>query len=226
MAWLRPHLLAGDDPAVAVALGPGGEPGQVGAGARLAEQLAPGDPALEDRRDEAVRSARGCRGRGSSAPPSSSPRPPGGRRAPWSANAGAHDRLRRGGRGRGRPARGRSAARSSPRRRRSSTSRRRVRSGSQCSSSQAVDLVPQRRRGAASLAGVAARRSRRGARAARRQLSRMIRCTAALVEAGELLGEVERLGDALAVGPVGAEQDALDADQVGQRARGPPRGTA
>ena len=31
-----------DDPLVAVAHGPGGEPGEVGAGARLAEQLAPG----------------------------------------------------------------------------------------------------------------------------------------------------------------------------------------
>ena len=35
-----PHLLAGDDPLVAVALGPGLQAGQVGAGAGLAEQLA------------------------------------------------------------------------------------------------------------------------------------------------------------------------------------------
>ena len=38
-----PHLLAVDDPLVAVELGAGVEPGEVGAGARLAEQLAPGD---------------------------------------------------------------------------------------------------------------------------------------------------------------------------------------
>ena len=36
-----PHLLAVDDPLVAVELGAGGQPGEVGAGARLAEQLAP-----------------------------------------------------------------------------------------------------------------------------------------------------------------------------------------
>ena len=36
-----PHLLAVDHPLVAVALGPGRQAGQVGAGARLAEQLAP-----------------------------------------------------------------------------------------------------------------------------------------------------------------------------------------
>ena len=36
-----PHLLAADHPAVAVALGGGGEAGQVRAGARLAEELAP-----------------------------------------------------------------------------------------------------------------------------------------------------------------------------------------
>ena len=36
-----PDLLAVDDPLVAVALGPGGERGQVGAGTRLAEELAP-----------------------------------------------------------------------------------------------------------------------------------------------------------------------------------------
>ena len=38
-----------------------------------------------------------------------------------------------------------------------------------------------------------------------------------VVEAVELLGEVERLGQALAVRPVGAEQDPLDADEIGQR---------
>ena len=36
----RPHLLAGDDPLVAVALGLGLQAGEVGAGARLAEELA------------------------------------------------------------------------------------------------------------------------------------------------------------------------------------------
>ena len=47
-----PDLLAVDDPAVAVALGPGGEPGQVGAGAGLAEQLAPVVLPVEDRGHE------------------------------------------------------------------------------------------------------------------------------------------------------------------------------
>ena len=47
-----PHLLAGDHPVVAVALGPGGQRGQVGAGARLAEQLAPHLLVAHDRRQE------------------------------------------------------------------------------------------------------------------------------------------------------------------------------
>ena len=47
-----------------------------------------------------------------------------------------------------------------------------------------------------------------------------------LAERRELLREIERLRDAFAVRPVGTEQDPLDADQVGERARGPPRGTA
>ncbi len=37
----RPHLLAVDDPLVAVAVGAGAQPGEVGAGAGLGEQLAP-----------------------------------------------------------------------------------------------------------------------------------------------------------------------------------------
>src|SRR5262245_26389345 len=37
-----------------------------------------------------------------------------------------------------------------------------------------------------------------------------------LVETGELLGEVERLRGALAVRPVGSEQDALHAEEFGQ----------
>jgi hypothetical protein len=44
----RPHLLAVDDPLVAVAHGAGGETGDVGAGAGLAEQLAPDVLAGED----------------------------------------------------------------------------------------------------------------------------------------------------------------------------------
>ena len=43
-----PHLLAVDDPLVAVELGTGREAGQVGAGVGLAEALAPGDGALQD----------------------------------------------------------------------------------------------------------------------------------------------------------------------------------
>ena len=50
----RPDLLAVHDPLVAVALGAGGEPGDVGAGARLAEQLAPDLLGREDRPEEAV----------------------------------------------------------------------------------------------------------------------------------------------------------------------------
>jgi hypothetical protein len=38
-----------------------------------------------------------------------------------------------------------------------------------------------------------------------------------LVEAAELLGEVEWLGHPLAVRPVGAEEDAVDTDELGQR---------
>ena len=48
-----PHLLAVDDPTVAVALGARREPGEIRARAGLAEQLAPVDLALEDRWDEA-----------------------------------------------------------------------------------------------------------------------------------------------------------------------------
>ena len=48
----RPHLLPGDDPLVAVALGPGGERRQVRAGARLAEELAPHLLVAHDRRQE------------------------------------------------------------------------------------------------------------------------------------------------------------------------------
>ncbi len=48
-----PHLLPVDDPAFAVALGPSRQSGQVGAGAGLAEQLAPGHLPLEDRRHQA-----------------------------------------------------------------------------------------------------------------------------------------------------------------------------
>ena len=50
----RPHLLAVDDPLVAVQLRPGGEPGQVRARPRLAEQLAPGRPAGDDVQDQRV----------------------------------------------------------------------------------------------------------------------------------------------------------------------------
>ena len=45
-----PHLLAGDDPLVAVALGLGLQAGEVGAGARLAEQLAADEVAAVHRR--------------------------------------------------------------------------------------------------------------------------------------------------------------------------------
>ena len=47
-----PHLLARDHPAVAVARRAGGETGEVRARARLAEQLAPPDRAVVDRRHE------------------------------------------------------------------------------------------------------------------------------------------------------------------------------
>ena len=43
-----PDLLPVDDPLVAVELGPGLERGEVAAGIRLGEPLAPGDGAVED----------------------------------------------------------------------------------------------------------------------------------------------------------------------------------
>ena len=49
-----PHLLAGDDPPVAVLGRPGPEPGQVGARCRLAEELAPDLLARQKRRKVAV----------------------------------------------------------------------------------------------------------------------------------------------------------------------------
>ena len=64
-----PHLLAVDDPLVAVALGPGLQAGEVGAGARLAEQLAGDDVAAVHRRQVARPSPRRWRGRGSSGRP-------------------------------------------------------------------------------------------------------------------------------------------------------------
>ncbi len=48
-----PHLLTGDDPVIAVALGPGGQGGKVGTGARLAEELAPDLLVADDRREKA-----------------------------------------------------------------------------------------------------------------------------------------------------------------------------
>ena len=48
VAARRPHLLPVDDPLVAVELGTGVEPGEVGAGAGLAEELAPGLLAGDD----------------------------------------------------------------------------------------------------------------------------------------------------------------------------------
>ena len=50
----RPHLLPVDDPVVAVTLGPGGERGQVRAGAGLGEQLAPEVLPAEQRPEPAV----------------------------------------------------------------------------------------------------------------------------------------------------------------------------
>ena len=59
----RPHLLPVDDPLVAVAHGTGRQPREVGAGAGLAEQLAPDLVAAQHRRQVALPSARRCRGR-------------------------------------------------------------------------------------------------------------------------------------------------------------------
>ena len=59
----RPHLLTVHHPLVAVAHGPGGEPGEVAAGARLAEELAPHLVAAQHRRQVALAAARRCRGR-------------------------------------------------------------------------------------------------------------------------------------------------------------------
>ena len=54
-----PHLLAVDHPLVAVELGPCRESGEVGAGARLAEQLAPRLLAREDRSEQPLPNAVG-----------------------------------------------------------------------------------------------------------------------------------------------------------------------
>ena len=55
-----PHLLPGDQPAaVAVRPGPGGQAGQVGPGARLAEELAPGELAGHGRPDQQPHELRG-----------------------------------------------------------------------------------------------------------------------------------------------------------------------
>ena len=62
VAQRGPHLLPVDDPLVAVADGPGREPGEVGAGARLGEQLAPDLLAGEERPQVALLAARRCRG--------------------------------------------------------------------------------------------------------------------------------------------------------------------
>ena len=62
-----PHLLTGDHPLVAVTLGSGLQTGQVGAGTRLGEQLAPGHRAVEDLRNVPVDlfgGAMHCDGRG------------------------------------------------------------------------------------------------------------------------------------------------------------------
>ena len=48
-----PYLLAGDDPLIAVALGPGGQRGEIGAGPGLAEELAPDLLVADDGREEA-----------------------------------------------------------------------------------------------------------------------------------------------------------------------------
>ena len=64
-----PHLLAGDDPLVAVALGVGGERREVGARARLAEQLAPHLLVAHDRREEPQALPPRCRGRTARARP-------------------------------------------------------------------------------------------------------------------------------------------------------------
>ena len=58
----RPHLLAVEDPLVAVAHGPGGQAGHVGSGARLGEQLAPDLLAGEQRAQIALPLVLGSRG--------------------------------------------------------------------------------------------------------------------------------------------------------------------
>ena len=74
-----PDLLAGDDPLVAVELGPGGQRREVGSGARLAEELAPDLLVAHDRRQEAQPLLLGAvgeqRGRGVVAVPSGFSRP-------------------------------------------------------------------------------------------------------------------------------------------------------
>ena len=54
MGATRPDLLAVDDELVAVAFRPGGQPGEIAAGAGLGEQLAPDLLAAEQRREVAL----------------------------------------------------------------------------------------------------------------------------------------------------------------------------
>jgi hypothetical protein len=81
-----PHLLPGHDPFVAVALGPGLQAGQVRAGARLAEELAPRLGAGDDGPDVAFPLLVGAVG-GDGRAGQQQPQPAGAPRAPNSAMA-------------------------------------------------------------------------------------------------------------------------------------------
>ena len=172
--------------------------------AGLAEQLAPADPAVEDRRDVAGdlvgRAVGEDRGRRHQQPEAT-------RRAQRAGvGEGGPDGVRRPTRWRPRPpCSGVRCGAVQPAlatmRHQSSTER----SGSQCSSSQASTSLAQRRlhsrpRHAEQVEGVVAH-----------DLAHL-----GLVEGVQLLHEVDRLGETLAVGPVGAEEHPLDADEVGQ----------
>ena len=147
----------------------------------------------------------------------SRPRPPGGRSAPYGAKAARTDAAARRGAGRGRPARavkcGAVQPASATMRHQSSTGEVGVPVLVEPGVDLGAELVASRRsvvRRRLTIVSVPSSSS---------ALSRMILPHVGVVEAVELLREVERLGEALAVGPVGAEEDALDADEVGQRAQ-------
>ena len=129
-----PDLLAVHHPLVAVALGPGGEAGEVRAAARLAEQLAPAMLAGDDRPQQPGLQVVGAVLEDGRRRPGSCPRPwP--RPARRSAPAPRRPRSPTAPAGRGRTSRAATSGRPSPRRPAAPATSTAARSGSQCASS-------------------------------------------------------------------------------------------